>query len=319
MEISKEIKLKMYETMTLVRRFETRAMELFQNGKFPGWIHVCIGQEGSVTGACLPLRTDDYINPTHRGHGQCLAKGMDTNKMMAELYGKKTGSNHGRGGSMHMADKDLGILCGNAILGGGLPIGSGVAMAGKLRKSDQVVLGFFGEGASNEGIVHETMNLAALWNLPMIFFCEQNQYAELSHRDYHLKIEKISDRAQGYGMPGVTVDGNDVIAVYEAVSEAVDRARAGNGPTLVDSITCRWEGHYVGDPMVYRIEGDREEWKAKCPIDRLEKQLFESGELDEAGKQEIIASIDKRIADAEVFAEESPYPAVEEAQECVYV
>lgn len=318
MEISRETKLRMYETMTMVRRFETRAMELFKNGKFPGWIHVCIGQEASVTGAGLALRKDDYICPTHRGHGQCLAKGMDTKKMMAELYGKKTGSNHGRGGSMHMADKTLGILCGIAILGGGLPLGSGVAMACKLRKTDQVVLGFFGEGASNEGIVHETMNLAAVWNLPMIFFCESNQYAELSHRDFHLKIDTVAKRAEGYGMPGVTVDGNDVLAVYSAACEAVKRAREGKGPTLIDSITCRWEGHYVGDPMVYRKEGDLEEWKAKCPILRLEKQLFESGELNESGKQEIIEKIDKNIADAEAFAEESPYPAVTEAREGVY-
>lgn len=319
MRISKEMKLKMYETMNLVRRFERRSMELFQNGKFPGWIHVCIGQEASVTGACLALEQKDYICPTHRGHGQALAKGMDPQKMMAELYGKKTGCSMGRGGSMHMADIDKGILCGIAILGGGLPFGAGVAMSAKLRKSGQVVLGFFGEGASNEGIVHEAMNMAALWDLPIIFFCESNQYAELSHRDAHLKVDTVAKRAQGYGMPGVTVDGNDVLEVYQAVSQAAKRAREGKGPTLIDAITCRWEGHYVGDPMVYRPEGELEAWKKKDPIERLEKVLVKEKLLDEKKKQKIMADIDAVIAEAEKFAEESPFPKPEEALDYVYV
>jgi TPP-dependent pyruvate/acetoin dehydrogenase alpha subunit len=308
----------MYETMNLVRKFEQRSMELFKNGKFPGWIHVCIGQEASVTGSCLALREDDYICPTHRGHGQCLAKGMEPRKMMAELYGKKTGSSQGRGGSMHMADISKGILCGIAILGGGLPFGAGVAMSAKLKKSGQVVLGFFGEGASNEGVVHETMNLAALWDLPMIFFCETNQYAELSHRDAHLKVDTIARRAEGYGMPGVTVDGNNVLEVYEKTAAAVKRAREGKGPTLIDSITCRWEGHYVGDPMVYRPEGELEEWKAKDPIANFEETLISQGVLKEAEKKKILKRIDDAIAEAEEFAENSPYPEPQEALEHVY-
>jgi acetoin:2,6-dichlorophenolindophenol oxidoreductase subunit alpha len=318
MKITKELKLKMYYTMNLVRRFEQRSMELFKNGKFPGWIHVCIGQEASVTGSCLALKETDYISPTHRGHGQSLAKGMDPKDMMAELYGKNTGCCKGRGGSMHMADMSKGILCGIAILGGGLAFGAGVAMSAKLRKSGQVVLGFFGEGASNEGIVHETMNIAALWDLPMIFFCESNQYAELSHRDFHLKIDTIAKRAQGYGMPGVTVDGNDVLEVYEAVSEAAKRAREGKGPTLIDAITCRWEGHYVGDPMVYRKEGELDAWKKKDPILKLEKTLIKSGILTEKEKDKMIKEIDKTIADAEQYAEASPFPKPEEALEHVY-
>jgi len=318
MRISKDLKLKMYYTMNLIRRFEQRSTELFKNGKFPGWIHVCIGQEASVTGACLTLDNDDFISPTHRGHGQCLAKGMEPRDMMAELYGKITGCCKGRGGSMHMADTSKGILCGIAILGGGLPFGAGVAMSSKLRKSNQVVLGFFGEGASNEGVVHETMNIAALWDLPMIFFCESNQYAELSHRDFHLKIDTVAKRAQGYGMPGVTVDGNDVIEVYLAVSKAVKRARDGKGPTLIDSVTCRWEGHYVGDPMVYRKEGELDSWKKKDPILKLEKMLMKEGVLDAKAKQKIIKEIDASIADAEEFSENSPYPEPESALEHVY-
>jgi len=319
MRISKDLKLKMYYTMTLIRRFEQRSTELFKNGKFPGWIHVSIGQEASATGACLALNENDYIGPTHRGHGQALAKGMDPKNMMAELYGKKTGCCLGRSGSMHMCDMSKGILCGNAILGAGLAFGAGVAMSSKLRKTDQVVLVFFGEGASNEGIVHETMNMAALWDLPIVFFCESNQYAELSHRDFHLKVDTIATRGVGYGMPGVTIDGNDVLEVYKTTSKAVKRARDGNGPTLIDSITCRWDGHYVGDPMVYRKEGDLEEWKKKDPILKLEKSLFkQDGILNKDGKQKMIEKIDQTIADAEEFAENSLYPEPEEALENVY-
>ena len=318
MEPTKELMMQMYERMTLIRRFETRAAELFKAGKFPGWTHSCIGQEASVTGSGLALREDDAICPTHRGHGQALAKGLDPKKMLAELYGKKTGCSQGRGGSMHMADRSKGIFCGIAILGGGLPFGAGAAMAYKLKGTDRVVLGYFGEGASNEGIVHETMNIAAVWNLPMIFFCEQNQYAELSHRDFHLKVDTIAKRAEGYGMPGFTVDGNDVLEVYRVTSEAVKMAREGGGPTLIDSITCRWEGHYVGDPQAYRKEGDLQEWMKKDPITRIETRLFKDGLLDEAGKQAIINKVDRIIAEAEQFAEASPYPAPEEALELVY-
>ena len=318
MKISSELMLKMYEMMNLIRRFETRAAELFKNQKFPGWIHVCIGQEASVTGACFALRKDDYICPTHRGHGQCLAKGMSPSKMMAELYGKKTGSNMGRGGSLHLSDSENGVLCGMAILGAGLPMAAGAAMSAKLTGIDRVALAFFGEGASNEGIVHETMNLAALWMLPVIFFCESNQYAELSHRDYHLKIDTLARRAEGYGMPGVKVDGNDVLEVFRVTSEAVKRAREGGGPTLIDSITCRWHGHYEGDPQAYRKEGDLEEWMKKDPILRLEKKLFETGVLNQEGKKEILKSIEETMASAEAFAESSPYPQPEEALELVY-
>jgi len=317
-EISPEMTLRMYETMNLIRRFEERAAELFRSGKFPGWIHVCIGQEASATGACFALRENDYICPTHRGHGQCLAKGMSPSKMMAELYGKKTGSNRGKGGSMHLADTEKGILCGISILGGGLPFGAGVAMSAKLNGRDNVVLGFFGEGASNQGIVHETMNLAALWDLPIIFFCESNQYAELSHRGLHLKIDTLAKRAQGYGMPGVTVDGNDVLEVYRVTKEAVERARMGDGPTLIDSITCRWHGHYEGDPQVYRKEGELEEWRKRDPILLLEERLLEAGTLDEKEKTEILTRIEKTIASAVEFAESSPYPSPEEALELVY-
>lgn len=308
----------MYKTMNLIRRFELRASELFKGGRFPGWIHVCVGQEASVTGACFALRPDDYICPTHRGHGQSLAKGISPSKMMAELFGKKTGTNLGRGGSMHFVDMEKGILCGVGILGDGLSMAAGAAMSAKLSGNGRVALGFFGEGASNEGIVHETMNLAALWELPVIFFCESNQYAELSHRSAHLKVDSIAKRAVGYGMPGVTIDGNDVLEVQQATSEAVERARAGKGPTLIDSVTCRLHGHYEGDPQVYRIPGDIDEWRKKDPIARFEARLLKDGLLDEKARMVVLEEVDRTIEEAVEFAEKSPYPAPEEALEMVY-
>lgn len=308
----------MYSTMNLIRKFEIRSSELFKSGKFPGWIHVCIGQEASVTGACFALREDDYICPTHRGHGQSLAKGMSPARAMAELYGKKDGSNRGRGGSMHLCDMDKGILCGIAILGAGLPFAAGMAMAEKLKGTDRVALAFFGEGASNQGIVHETMNLAALWDLPVIFFLESNQYAELSHKSSHHKLDTLARRAEGYGMPGVAVDGNDVLEVYRVTGEAVKRAREGKGPTLIDSITCRLHGHYEGDPQAYRIPGDIEEWRRKDPIDRLEIRLVEEGILTEETQSKIFGEIDRTVEDAVAYAERSPYPDPEEALQLVY-
>ena len=309
----------MYRMMNLVRRFELRASELFKDGKFPGWIHVCVGQEASVTGACFALRADDYVCPTHRGHGHGLAKGIAPERTMAELFGKKTGTNLGRGGSMHLCDMEKGILCGIAILGDGLPMAAGAAMSAKLSGNGRVALGFFGEGASNEGIVHETMNLAALWDLPVIFFCESNQYAELSHRSAHLKIDTIARRAAGYGMPGVTVDGNDVLEVLRVTSEAAERAREGKGPTLIESVTCRLHGHYEGDPQVYRVPGDIEEWKQRDPIALFEAKLLKEGILDATSKAAVLEEVDRTIASAVEFAEKSPFPAPEEALELVYV
>ncbi len=318
MEITPTLMFGMYETMYLIRRFEERTAELFKAGRFPGWVHICIGQEATATGACFALREDDFLCPCHRGHGQCLAKGMSPLKMMAELYGKKSGSNLGRGGSMHLCDLEKGILC-DTGLGTGLPLTAGVAMSAKLSGTDRVALVFFGEGASNEGIVHEAMNLAALWMLPVIFLCESNQYAELSPRSSHLKIDTLARRADGYGMPGVTVDGNDVLEVYQVTTEAVKRARGGEGPTLIDAITCRWHGHYEGDPQAYRLPGEIEDWRKKDPILRLEQKLFSEKLLSEEDKKEILERVDRSVVSAVEFAESSPYPRPEEALELVYV
>jgi acetoin:2,6-dichlorophenolindophenol oxidoreductase subunit alpha len=318
MDVPKEKKLEMYEMMIRVRRFEEKNKELFKAGFFPGWTHSCIGEEAGVVGAGAALRKDDYMTSTHRGHGQVIAKGVALKPMLAELMGKVTGCCKGKGGSMHIADASVGAMGGIAILGGGSPIACGAALSAKLRGTDQVALSFFGEGASNQGVVHEAMNLAAVWKLPVIFFIESNQWAELSRRSSHLIIETLALRAQGYGMPGVKVDGNDVMAVYEAVSEAVARGRKGEGPTLIDSITYRWDGHYVGDPVVLRPEGELEEMMKKCPIKAFEKKLTKEGILDEAKTAAIIKKIDAEIEEAVEFANQSPYPPVEDMYKNVY-
>jgi len=319
MKLTKAKLLEIYEMMVRVRRFEEKVKELFKAGLFPGWTHVCIGEEAGVVGACSALRKDDYMASTHRGHGQCIAKGMSLKGIMAELMGKATGVCKGKGGSMHLGDISVGAMGGIAILGAGTPIACGAALSAKTRGTDQVALVFFGEGASNQGVVHEAMNIAALWKLPVIFFCESNQWAELSRRDAHLCIDTLALRAQGYGMPGVTVDGNDVIKVYEATSKAVEQARKGKGPTLIDSITYRWEGHYVGDPVVARPEGELEEWMKKCPIQRLKDKLLKEGVLDDAMVENIQKKVDTEIEEAIEFGKQSPYPPLEDLYKNVYV
>lgn len=318
MDIPKEKLLEMYEMMIRVRHFEEKVKELFKAGMFPGWTHSCIGQEAGVVGAGAALRKDDYMTSTHRGHGQTISKGVSLKGIMAELMGKKDGVCKGKGGSMHIGDASVGAMGGIAILGGGTPIACGAALSAKLRGTDQVALTFFGEGASNQGVVHEALNIAALWKLPVIFFIESNQWAELSRRPSHLCIETLALRAQGYGMPGVTVDGNDVMAVYEAVSKAAARGRKGEGPTLIDSITYRWDGHYVGDPVVLRPEGELEEWMKKCPIKRFEERLYKEGILDDAKKAAITKKVDAEIEEAIEFAKQSPFPPVEDMYKNVY-
>lgn len=318
MKLTKAKLLEMYEMMVRIRTFEENVKELFKAGLFPGWTHVCIGEEAGVVGACSALRKDDYMASTHRGHGQCIAKGMSLKGIMAELMGKVDGVCKGKGGSMHLGDIRVGAMGGIAILGAGAPIACGAALSAKTRGTDQVALAFFGEGASNQGVVHEAMNIAAVWKLPVIFFIESNQWAELSRRDAHLCIETLALRAQGYGMPGVTVDGNDVIKVYEATGKAVEQARKGKGPTLIDSITYRWDGHYVGDPVAARPEGELEDWMQKCPIKRLREKLFKDGVLDDAKVEEIQKKVDAEIEEAVAFGKQSPYPPLEDLYKNVY-
>jgi TPP-dependent pyruvate/acetoin dehydrogenase alpha subunit len=269
-------------TMWTIRRFEEAVDDLFARGLMHGTMHLSIGQEASATGSCLPLRADDAITSTHRGHGHCIAKGADLTRMMAELLAKETGYCRGRGGSMHIADVATGNLGANGIVAGGIPIAAGAALAYQLRGEDRVVACFFGDGAANEGAFHEAVNLAAIWKLPVVFICENNKYGMSFSTEKSFAIEHISERAAGYGIPGVTVDGNDVVAVHDAVAAAVARARAGEGPTLVENVTYRWKGHSKSDKNLYRTKEEIADWRDRDPILRFEVVAQEAGLLTPA-------------------------------------
>jgi acetoin:2,6-dichlorophenolindophenol oxidoreductase subunit alpha len=271
-------------TMWTIRRFEEAVDDLFARGLMHGTMHLSIGQEASATGACMALRPDDAITSTHRGHGHCIGKGADLTRMMAELLAKETGYCRGRGGSMHIADVATGNLGANGIVAGGIPIATGAALAYQLRGEDRVVACFFGDGAANEGAFHEAVNLAAIWKLPVVFICENNKYGMSFSTEKSFAIENISERGAAYGIPGVTVDGNDIEAVYDAVQAAVDRARAGEGPTLVENVTYRWKGHSKSDKNLYRTKEEISEWRARDPILAFEARLKDAGTL---GDEEI--------------------------------
>jgi pyruvate dehydrogenase E1 component alpha subunit len=270
------------EVMWRIRRFEEAVDDLFARGLMHGTMHLSIGQEASATGACFALRPDDAITSTHRGHGHCIAKGADLERMMAELLAKETGYCRGRGGSMHIADVATGNLGANGIVAGGIPIAAGAALAYRLQKLDRVVACFFGDGAANEGAFHEAVNLAAIWDLPVVFICENNKYGMSFSTEKSFAIEDIADRALGYGIPGTTVDGNDVEVVHEAVTAAVARARAGEGPTLVEAVTYRWKGHSKSDKNLYRTKEEIAEWRKKDPIVHFEQTVLERDVLTEA-------------------------------------
>jgi len=318
MAIGNEKLIEMYRAMVRIRTFEERVVKEFAAGKIPGAVHLYAGEEAVATGACANLRPDDYITSTHRGHGHLIAKGGKTDRMMAELYGKKTGYNKGKGGSMHLADMEIGILGANAIVGAGIPIAAGAALSAQMRGTDQVVIGFLGDGATNTSRFHEGVNLAAIWNLPVVYVIENNMYAEATPLSAACKLTNLSDRAKAYGIPGKTVDGNDVLAVYKAVGEAVARARKGQGPTLIECKTYRYRGHFEGDPQTYKTKEEVEEWMKKDPIPRFRKQLIETGVLTEEDADKIAREMNEEIEKAVKFAEESPYPAPEEALEDVY-
>jgi acetoin:2,6-dichlorophenolindophenol oxidoreductase subunit alpha len=304
--------------MQRIRRFEERAEELYLGGELPGFIHLSIGQEACAAGACLALRRDDFITSTHRGHGHCIAKGAPMDRMMAELYAKVTGSCKGKGGSMHIADFSVGMLGANGVVGGGANLAVGAAIAARLRGTDQIAVCFFGDGASNRGPVHEAMNLAAVWSLPVIFFCENNQYASTTTVKSVMKIEDIADRAAGYGMPGIVVDGNDVLAVYRAVREYADRARSGGGPVLIEAKTYRMRGHFVGDPQVYRTAEEVEAQRANDPLARHERRLLADQLLNEDALERLKAEIEVELAAAVQFGRESPLPEPEAALDDLY-
>ena len=318
-EVTSEVMLDLYRTMCRIRAFETSVAELFAANRMPGHVHLSTGEEAVAAGVCCALRKDDYITSTHRGHGHMIAKGAETRRMMAELYGKTTGYCKGKGGSMHIADFSLGVLGANGVVAGGFPIAVGAGLSCKLRKSDQVVACFFGDGASNRGTFHEGLNMASIWKLPILFVCENNQFASTTPFSYSTSVKSIAVRAEGYAIPGKSVDGNQVLKVREAVLEAVDRARRGKGPTLLEAMTYRIRGHYEGDPQRYRTKEEIEEQaKKRDPIrqfqDLLSKKKLLSKDLD----RQIQDEIGQEMREAIRFAEESPLPLPADALEGLY-
>jgi pyruvate dehydrogenase E1 component alpha subunit len=316
--VPKEKLAEMYKKMVEIRSFEEKVFELYGQNLVPGTIHLYAGEEAVAVGVCSCLRKDDYITSTHRGHGHCIAKGAELKRTMAEILGKKTGYCKGKGGSMHIADFAVGMLGATAVVGAGLPIAVGAGLSVKLRKTDQVVGCFFGEGASNQGTFHESINMASAWTLPVIFVCENNLYAMGTHQSRIMNVENIADRAASYGIPGVKVDGNDVLAVFEASQKAVDRARRGDGPSLVECKTYRHKGHSRVDPAKYRPKEEVEKWMARDPIMRFKETLLQGSLFSEAELQRAEEKVAADIEEAVKFALQSPYPAPEEALEDVY-
>lgn len=320
MPIPKKKMIDMYTTMVKIRLFESKVSELFAANKIPGVVHLYIGEEAVATGVCATLRDSDYITSTHRGHGHLLAKGGDVKLMLAEVFGKKTGYCKGKGGSMHIADIDLGILGANGIVGGGPPLAAGAGLSAQYKGTDNVAVCFFGDGASNQGTTHEAMNLAACWKLPVVFVNENNMYGLSSCTLNTMCVADVADRAAAFGIPGVVVDGNDVIAVYEAAVEAVKRARKGQGPTLLECKTYRHRGHTEGDPgTAYRSKEEIEEWKKKDPIPRFEKKLLQGKVMTKKKMESIKTAITEELEAGERFAEESPYPETSDIMTDVYV
>jgi len=324
MDVGKDKLLEMYRSMQRIRHFESRIRDLAMANEIPGFVHVSIGEEASATGVCAALRKTDRITSTHRGHGHLIAKGGRLDKMMAEIYGKRGGYCKGKGGSMHIVDFSLGILGANGIVGAGLPIATGSALAAVVAGRDDVSACFFGDGASNEGTFHESLNLAAVWKLPVVFVCENNGFGEFTPMQTVTSVRDIAVRAQAYGIPGHIVDGNDVLEVYKYASEAVARARAGEGPTLLECKTYRWEGHVVGEQAflgeeAYRKKAEIEEWKRKCPIIRFQQWALESGKISDAELKKIVAETEKELEDAIAFARGSELPDPSEVTDDVYV
>lgn len=300
----------MLQRMCEIRYFEEKAEDLYIRGLVHGTMHLSIGQEAGSVGSIATLRTEDLIIHHHRGHGHTIAKGADLTIMMAEFLGRETGYCRGRGGSMHIADIPGGNLGATGVVGGGIPTAVGIALALQMRHSEQILLSYFGDGATNEGEFHESLNMASIWKLPVVFICDNNQYGMSMHMSRVMNIEQISARAASYGIPGKTVDGNDVLAVYEAVMEAGERARAGQGPSLIDCFSYRWRGHSKSDRNLYRTNQEIDEWKQKCPIRRFKQVLVDGGTMTkdevEGIDQNAKAAVDRAAEEAQTFPEPSP-------------
>lgn len=319
MQLDKGTLLRLYETMVTIRFFETRVKEEFAKGRIPGFVHLYAGEEAVATGVMAHLRDDDTITSTHRGHGHCIAKGCDVEGMMAEIFGKATGLCKGKGGSMHIADVSKGMLGANGIVGGGPPLACGAALTAKVLGTDRVCVCFFGDGAAQEGTFHESLNLASIWKLPVVFIAENNGFAESTPASYHCAIENIGDRAASYGIPGASVDGMDVFAVYEAAHEAINRARLGRGPSLLECKTYRFNGHFEGDQQLYKTDELQHRMLDLDPIVSFRATTTQQGLLSNEDLDAIDARIRQSIENAVTFADSSPYPEVSEITTDVYV
>jgi pyruvate dehydrogenase E1 component alpha subunit len=304
--LTREQMLQMFRSMAEIRAFETRAYELYREGVMRGTTHAYVGEEAIAVGVCSALRQDDTITSTHRGHGHCIAKGADLGRMMAELLARDNGYCRGRGGSMHIADVTKGNLGANGIVAGGIPIAVGAALAHKLQGSDKVALSFFGDGATSEGAFHESVNLAAIWDLPVVFVCENNHYGMSMSVTEVSRLERVSERAAGYGIPGVTVDGNDVDAVHKAAAEAVAYARSGQGPTLIEAVTYRWKGHSKSDKNLYRTREEITAWQERDPITRFEEAVRKTGSLSDEEIQAARKAATDAVRDAIRTANAAP-------------
>jgi TPP-dependent pyruvate/acetoin dehydrogenase alpha subunit len=313
-----ELALRLYRTMLLIRRFEEKLYYLFSTRDMPGSMHQYNGQEAVAAGVCAHLSRTDYITSTHRGHGHCIAKGADLRAVMAEMFAKSTGCCRGMGGSMHIADFGVGMLGANGIVAGGVPIAAGAGITCQVRSRGQVSVAFFGDGAVNEGAFHEAVNLASVWQLPVLFVCENNLYGFSTHYRRTMQITDIADRAAGYGIPGVVVDGMDVAAVHEAAGAAIRRAREGGGPTLIECKTYRFMGHSRFEPSSYRTREELEEWKAKDPLTRFAETLRRDFSVPEVEISRVGEDVAREIEDAVRFAEQSPDPAPDDWRRYIY-
>ncbi len=318
-ELNKDSLLWMYETMVTIRRFEEQSRREADAGKLRG-MHSSIGQEAVPTGICAHLRDDDYVLGTHRSHHHCIAKGVDLKEMMAELLGKSTGTNKGKGGTMHIADINKGMLGANGVVGSNIPVATGVALSAKVRGSDQVSVVFFGDGASSQGSLHEAMNIASIWKLPVLFVCENNRYAESTPFEYAVAGGSVANRAAGYDMPGVLVDGQSALDMFEVGREAVARARAGEGPTLIEAQTYRYQGHFgADDPLGYRTQEEEDYYEARDCIASLRAHITDGGYATEGEIEALEARALQAVAAATAFADESPFPDAAELTTDVYV
>ncbi|MBV5286480.1 MAG: thiamine pyrophosphate-dependent dehydrogenase E1 component subunit alpha [Methyloversatilis discipulorum] len=318
--LNREALLQAYRTMRTIRDFEERVHVDFATGEIPGFVHLYAGEEASATGICMHLNRKDYIASTHRGHGHCIAKGVDPVGMMAEIWGKATGTCKGKGGSMHIADLEVGMLGANGIVGGGGPLICGTALASKIRGENNVGVCFFGDGASNQGTIFEAMNLASVWKLPVIFVAENNGYAEATSSNFSVAVENIADRASAFGMPGVIVDGFDFFAVYEAAGEAIKRAREGGGPTLLEVKLSRYYGHFEGDQQTYRAPGEVQKLReTKDCLMQFAKRVTSRGELTMADIEAIDREVKTMIDDSVVKAKSDPLPPPEALMADVYI